>query len=218
MRFAFFDLDDTLLDTRAAIRAWSLDFVREYGLGEEEAAAEVVRRRVHAVDTWAQFVENVREWFGVTADPDELFARIATDYPAKFRLAPDVAEGLTRLRESGWRLGIVTNGTTRMQQAKIDHVGLRRYVDVALDSEAAGCRKPDVRIFELAAEKLGVELGPEGWMVGDAADKDIAGGVAAGLRTIWLPHGVALPDGSPSPDHTVSSIAEALAIIAAESE
>ncbi|HEX4790468.1 MAG TPA: HAD-IIIA family hydrolase [Actinospica sp.] len=215
MTFAFFDLDDTLVDTAGALHAWAADFVREHGLGGEDAVTEVARRREQDVDTWLEFAARMPEWYGIDTDPQELYERIAVEYPAKFSLAPEVADGLVRLREDGWRLGIVTNGSTRMQHAKIDRVGLHEYVDVVLDSESAGYRKPDPRIFELAAGKLGVELGRDGWMVGDRLDKDVAGGNAAGLRTVWLPLGGSLPAVGPRPDHVVASVLDAVDLIAA---
>jgi HAD superfamily hydrolase (TIGR01549 family) len=221
MRFAFFDLDDTLVDTGTALHAWSLDFVAEYGLGarlggergEDEAAALVVDRRVHGVATWREFAANAREWYGLTTPPETLFEQIAAAYPLKFTVADSVTAGLAGLREAGWLLGIITNGTTLVQHGKIDHLGLREYVDVVIDSEAAGYRKPDRRIFELAAGKLGVELGPAGWMVGDMLDKDVEGGAAAGLHTIWLPHGRELGADDPRPEYVAGTIGEAIAII-----
>jgi putative hydrolase of the HAD superfamily len=215
MSFAFFDLDDTLVDTATALRTWSADFVHDHGLGGAEAVAELVRHRVRDAATWREFVAHLPEWYGIEVDAHEMYERIIADYPAKFTLDPAVAAGLVRLRETGWQLGIVTNGATRVQQAKIDRVGLRSHVDMVLDSETAGYAKPDARIFEIAAEKLGVELAPDGWMVGDMLDKDIEGGLAAGLRTIWLPHGRPLPADGPQPTHVVDGMAAALELIAA---
>lgn len=223
MNFAFFDLDDTLVNTQAALHAWSHDFVAEYGLGgrhggDEAAATLAVSHRVHDVDTWREFAENAREWYGITTPPHEFYEKLAASYTRKFTVSNEVTSGLTRLREAGWLLGIVTNGMTFVQHAKIDQVGLREYVDAIIDSEAAGYRKPDRRIFELAAGKLGVELGPAGWMVGDMLDKDIEGGLAAGLHTIWLPHGRKLRADDPRPEHIAATIGDAIAIIkAAES-
>ncbi|HTJ66349.1 MAG TPA: HAD family hydrolase [Actinospica sp.] len=216
MRFAFFDLDDTLVDTQAALHAWALDFVARYAIedGDERAAADVVTRRVNDVVTWREFTEKAREWYRISTPADRLFDELAAAYAAKFTISAEVTAGLTRLRDAGWLLAIVTNGLTTVQQGKIERVGLREYVDAVIDSEAAASRKPDRRIFELAAGKLGVELGPDGWMVGDRIDLDIAGGVAVGLRTIWLPQGGVVPQpGDPRPDFTAASIDEAIAII-----
>jgi HAD superfamily hydrolase (TIGR01549 family) len=215
IRFALFDLDDTLVDTAAALYAWAVDFARENGLGDGDVPG-VVERRSFASANWPEFTTRVREWYGITTEPDELYARMLVDYPAKFTLDPQVADGLKRLREAGWRLGIVTNGLTAVQHAKIDRVGLRAHVDMVLTSEAAGYDKPDVRIFEQAAAELGVAPGPDGWMVGDRYDKDVLGGHAAGLRTVWIPNGAELPaDAGPRPDHVAGSILEAIGLVAA---
>ena len=220
IRFALFDLDDTLVNTAAAVRAWAVDFVREHRLGDD-TVDDVVERRFHAAANWPDFTEQVRDWYGITVDPERLYAQMLVDYPAKFALDPLVAEGLKQLREDGWRLGIVTNGLTEVQHAKIDQVSLRTYVDLVITSEAAGYDKPDVRIFELAASGLGVTLGPDGWMVGDMYEKDIRGGHAAGLRTVWIPGAAAdapPPADGPRPDHVAGSILEAIGLVAGSAQ
>ena len=220
MRFAFFDLDDTLVDAKAALRAWSVDFAAEYVPGGRDAAADVFAR-VTAAASWPAFVADARERYGITAPDEELMAQVAEVFPGKFVLDRQVRRGLAELRGEGWRLGVVTNGSTLVQQAKVDSVGLRAHLDVVVDSEAAGHRKPHRRIFEIAADELGVELGPQGWMVGDRLDKDIAGGAAAGLRTIWISNGEPLPEllpeGVSQPTYVVASIMEAFAIVRASS-
>lgn len=219
MRFALFDLDDTLVDSRTALRAWSADFAAEYVPGGRapdgrDAAADVFER-VDAAESWTGFVAEARDRYGITAPDEQLMAHVAAVYPGKFVLGQRVRDGLAELRAAGWLLGVVTNGTTLVQQAKVDSVGLRPYVDVVVDSEAAGHRKPDRRIFQIAADELGVELGPRGWMVGDRLDKDVAGGAAAGLRTIWIPRdGRSRNDVDVSqPTHVAGSILEAFAIV-----
>ena len=52
-------------------------------------------------------------------------------------------------------------------------------------------------------------------MVGDLLTKDIEGGIAAGLRTIWLPQDVVRGPEDPEPEFTAASIGEAIAIIEA---
>ena len=214
MSFVFFDLDDTLVDSKTALRAWSADFAAEYVRGVENAADDVYAR-VDAALNWPDFVAEARTRYGVTVPDSELMEHVVAVYPGKFVLEQQVRHGLAELREQGWRLGIVTNGSTLVQQAKVDSVGLRPHVDVVVDSEAAGHRKPDRRIFEIAAGELGVELGRRGWMVGDRPDTDIAGGAAAGLRTIWISYGEPLPDGFEPPTHVAASIAEAFTIVRA---
>lgn len=90
---------------------------------------------------------------------------------------------------------VVTNGTTAQQTAKIRRTGLDLLVAGWIVSEAVGVRKPDRRIFELAAASVGLPLTAAGWMIGDNAELDIGGGAAAGLRTAWTANGRTWPTG-----------------------
>jgi HAD superfamily hydrolase (TIGR01549 family) len=218
VKYALFDLDDTLVSTGEPFHEFVREFAIRYGLIDpdavDEAAVAALRDRIEPI-SWRAFADKAEEWYGIATPPDELLAWVLTAYPVKFVLDASVAKGLVVLRDQGWKLGIVTNGTTAVQQAKIETVGLRRYVDFVIDSEAAGVRKPERRIFEVAAEGLGVELGPHGWMVGDNHANDIVGGHEAGLRTIWLPYGREQPAGAVRADHDCATVLEAMEIIAA---
>ncbi|GAA3226188.1 HAD family hydrolase [Nonomuraea helvata] len=77
-------------------------------------------------------------------------------------------------------------------------------------SGAEGVRKPDVRLFEIAARRCGASLHSGGWVVGDDPGKDIAGGRDAGLRTIWIDRGVT---GGVVADHTVSDARSAIELL-----
>jgi FMN phosphatase YigB (HAD superfamily) len=215
LSYAFFDLDDTLVDSASALRAWSFDFVTEYGLKDGEDISRELCVAINNGLTWHDFVANARIWYGITTEPDALLRWVADVYSSKFTLDGAAASGLTRLREAGLRIGIVTNGATLVQAAKIARTGLGDYVDVVVDAEEAGFSKPDRRIFEVAAARLDVELGLDGWMVGNDLEKDVGGGLAAGLQTIWLPCGRPLSDGAPRPDFRAASIEEAIDIVVA---
>src|SRR5207244_12867347 len=101
-----------------------------------------------------------------------------------FQPFPEVLSTLRQLRHARVKLGIVTNGTVHIQDAKIDALGLRELMDVIVISEREGVRKPDAEIFNRAVARLGVAAS-ETWFVGDNPDADVAGAHAAGLRGFW---------------------------------
>ncbi len=103
----------------------------------------------------------------------------------------------------------MTNGTVVQQTLKLEHTGLATAVDFWCISEAVGIRKPDARIFALAAEGAGAAL--DGWMVGDQPAHDIQGGHNAGLYTILI----GSASGPPAADHQVASIHDALTLLRA---
>lgn len=213
--FALLDLDDTLLDATEALRSWAVAYCAQEGLAALEA--DWIVETGIATSSWRTFAQLMCERYDL-ADMERLVQAMTRDYPRHFVLDPSVASGLGALRERGWRLAIVTNGPTALQNGKIEQAGLRAHVDAVCISHEEGVSKPDRRIFERAMAKLGV--GPDasgslahGWMVGDSLASDIAGGRGVGLRTIWLPLGRELEEGGPRPDHTADSMTQALRMI-----
>ncbi|MFQ5577391.1 MAG: HAD family hydrolase [Anaerolineae bacterium] len=82
--------------------------------------------------------------------------------------------------------GIVTNGFTSMQRAKISRHNLDRAVDFCLISEEAGCHKPQPRIFEKALQLAGNIAPHRAVLVGDTLTSDIEGALNAGLKAVFL--------------------------------
>ena len=80
------------------------------------------------------------------------------DYLAWYRPDPEVVSAVSRLREAGWRIGIVTNGTSS-QHEKVARAGLADSVDACCASEEIGATKPDARIFVEALRRLGLTKG-----------------------------------------------------------
>lgn len=99
-----------------------------------------------------------------------------------FPEVPDVVRALAR----HVRIGVVANADHDYLLRCLDRNGLR--FDLVLDSETAGCYKPDPRIFQRACEALSVPAG-EAVMVGDTPETDVQGAHRAGLRAVWLNRG-----------------------------
>lgn len=212
-KFAFFDLDNTLVDQSGALRAWAEQFVADRGL--DPAAVDFLAVKSSIAATWTEYAAEFKRHFRLRDSVGRLVQDVTDTYPRFFTLDDAVADGLRLLRSEEWRLGIITNGATTMQNAKIDQAGLRDLVDGVFVSETEGVRKPQRKIFERAAEALGVQLGERhGWMVGDTLDADVAGGVAAGLRTVWLQGDKPLTAADPQPHYVCASIADAFKLLA----
>jgi HAD superfamily hydrolase (TIGR01509 family) len=94
------------------------------------------------------------------------------------------AEALSRLRQAGLKLGVVSNSDGRVEQA-LQAAGLREYFDVVVDSALVGVEKPDPRIFHAALQQLGVAP-EEALYVGDLYEVDVLGAKAAGLDAVLL--------------------------------
>ncbi|GHI28009.1 hypothetical protein Shyd_93800 [Streptomyces hydrogenans] len=154
----------------------------------------------------------MRDAFGLETPAADLWQEYVDRVAAAVTCRPEVLEGLARLRAAAWTIGVITNGAGDIQRAKLAATGLADLVDGVAVSGDLEIRKPDLRLFELAATRCGVSLADGGWMVGDNPAGDIGGGRQAGLRTIWL-RGRPWPDGLPAAHHVVEDVTDALAIL-----
>jgi len=84
------------------------------------------------------------------------------------------------------KLGIITNGFSKTQLARIQKTGMNHHFDLFIVSEEVGLPKPHPGIFEHAFEKMGNPSKDKILMVGDTLESDILGGINAGIHTCWL--------------------------------
>ncbi|MBI2369292.1 MAG: HAD family hydrolase [Deltaproteobacteria bacterium] len=105
------------------------------------------------------------------------------------------------------RLGIISNFYGNLETI-CREFRLAPLLDVVVDSQAVGLRKPDPRIFHLALARLAVEP-DRALFVGDSFERDILGARSAGLWTAWVVGPVARPAPEPGAvDVTVQSLGD----------
>ena len=101
-------------------------------------------------------------------------------------LEEDTHETLQLLLDQGYKLAIVSNASNAWDvQNLIDIHQLRKYFSTILISASEGIRKPNPKIFQVAADQLQIPLS-ETVMVGDTLEADILGAHNAGIRGIWI--------------------------------
>jgi putative hydrolase of the HAD superfamily len=208
-RLALFDLDGTLVDRQTAVRDALTALCRAHNFDaatEQWLRAELVDRA--NLDNFVR----LRDVFGLAVPAGQLWQEYVDLMAAAVTCRPEVLEGLARLRAAAWTIGIVTNGASDVQRAKLAATGLARLVDGVAVSGDLEIRKPDQRLYELAASRCGRSLADGGWMTGDNPAGDIGGGHSAGLRTIWL-RGRPWPDGLKAAHHAVDDVTDAITIL-----
>jgi len=105
-------------------------------------------------------------------------------------------ELVSELRAQRVPVGIISNSEGHLAEL-VTELGHGSLFPVIIDSGRVGVDKPNPRIFQLAAEALGVSLS-QIVHVGDAWEADVMGARAAGAQAIWyapsddraLPEGV----------------------------
>src|SRR5262249_28146892 len=139
-----------------------------------------------------------------------------------FRLYPEAATSLQKLKQVGFLLAVRTNqpdvGNCLISRSEVEamHEIMRR--ELPLDAvkvcfhgqaERCDCRKPRPGMILEAADELGINL-KRSFMVGDRSS-DIEAGRAAGCATVFIELGYALPAPG-SPHHVPRSIGQAAAL------
>jgi len=220
------DLDDTLLDySGGAERCWTEACAAVAGTLEQErlvAALAASRRwfwddperhrreRRHMLRAWTQIAAHALEAYGAPAP--ELATALAAEFSTRRRavmaLFPEALACLEALRARGLPLGLVTNGDATEQRWKIERCALAPFFGAIVIEGELGHGKPDAVVYHTALKALGVEPGPDVWMVGDHLDFDVAGAQRVGLRGVWIDRaGSGLPAGaSVRPDHIVRAL------------
>jgi len=95
---------------------------------------------------------------------------------------PSTKEILDYLRPD-YRLHIITNGFAEIQTKKLLNAGIHDYFKVIVNSEMAGVKKPDPKIFKMALELANVKP-QNALMIGDSLEADILGAQKVGLHTL----------------------------------
>lgn len=206
-----FDLDNTLIDRRAAHARRVRDLIRrrpEVFPDPEAAAAALIEKDRWGYRDRTEYSTWVVSTFpGLAPSAEAFWADYRTTIVGFVEPEPGVAEMLAGLR-GRYALGLITNGSSDNQRGKLARAGLAAGVfgSVVVSGEL-DVWKPDARIFRHALEALGCRPGAAVY-VGDNPEHDIVGAHHAGLKTCWVSLGRTWPAELPAPDWTVAHVTE----------
>ncbi|MBU4213618.1 MAG: HAD family hydrolase [Actinobacteria bacterium] len=199
------DIDDTLVDTRAAfahalaqvagtylprlgadrldelLATWRADHgghYRAYTRGETDHRSQ---RMARANDLHAQFGGPVLD----DAAYDRWDAQFEAGFVAGWAAHADAGPCVDRLLAAGVRIGALTNARVDYQRDKLARTGLGDRVPVLVGVDTLGVGKPDPRVFLEGCARLGTDPARTVY-VGDELDVDAAAAVTAGLVGVWL--------------------------------
>ncbi len=189
IRAVFLDFDDTLGDRDAYVYPHYRQLLEQHARFANAEEEEAVLQQVMLWDELGNspkhtIQQNLAQRYGIQI-PFDMDAWWATIDYSNAVLLPDVEAVLQRLRDKGYRLGLITNGISRTQHQKVQVTGVDRYLDDVIVSGDLPYGKPDVRIYQLAMSHLQVEP-QEAVMVGDTFMTDIIGALRAGMHAVWV--------------------------------
>lgn len=202
MKAVIFDLDNTLFDHTASATNAIHNWVAELGATSSDGlVAEWFVIEEHNFNQWlaglvthqGQRQGRLRDFLPLIDHPvpssdaelDEIYAGFLDHYERAWAAYPDARPALEVARSNGWRIGVLTNGSTTQQNAKLAAIGLAELVDVVCTSESLGVSKPDAVAYLQTCIALGVEPA-DTMMIGDNLELDVLAARQAGLTAHHL--------------------------------
>ena len=198
----FFDLDDTLVDSRKAEKDASIEFKKYFqefknvddnyyaNLWHKVATNQYERYSRGEVTYERQKIDRIKIFFSEfniekeEKEASELFERYLKLYENNWKTFNDAKYVLKDLKTK-YKLGIITNGDEKQQTNKLKLTNLTDYFDTINISGEIGYSKPSKEIFEIACKRINEK--PENClMIGDNFKLDIQGAINSGLSAIWI--------------------------------
>lgn len=184
-----FDLDGTLVDNRASFaKAYQAMCARNPSLFEpQDTEAEQLLVRFYRSSFSEESYRALCNHLARCSLPpiDRLHEEWSMTYAENAVLLPHAAETVDYLHKKGYKIGLLTNGNSARQWAKIHSCGLFSYFDHIVVSGDQPFEKPNPAIYEMSLKGLGVTAS-EALFVGDTVDTDINGAKRAGIDSVWL--------------------------------
>lgn len=117
---------------------------------------------------------------------DNVINQLSDDYITYLTTFNNVFEGtydILEYLEPKYELHIITNGFEEAQTKKIEKANLRSYFKTVTNSEMAGVKKPNPKIFNHALKLA--EADPENSiMIGDNIEADVQGAIDVGMQAV----------------------------------
>lgn len=127
---------------------------------------------------------------------------------------PHVTETILKLKERGYKLGIVTDAPRIQGWIRLAAMKLHYFFDILVAFEDTGKTKPSILPFEAGMKKL--KLKPDEILfVGDSIDRDVIGAKKVGMKTALALYGRDKKEKTEKdkPDYILKDFSELLEIL-----
>ena len=205
----FIDIDDTLLDYVPCCRAAFDEAIKSTDRYTDRIQS--TDRYTSPDELFELFFSISRRLFGEAKHGQHTVAEVMELYPLEFceragfgaqaadpfkhafraawgtthALVPGAKETLEALKNKGYRLFAASNSFGHLQRSRLSHAGLLDYFEDTYISMDIGFDKPDLRFYEAALRRCGLQPS-EVLMVGDSMTTDIIGARAAGIDAVYF--------------------------------
>jgi putative hydrolase of the HAD superfamily len=190
MKAFIFDLDHTLFDRYATLTR-SIPMMRsvlDFAVSDEKAASLIIHgdKNFNHLGWELIFDFCVKNGMFRTVPTFEQYRKAVVDAFSKtavpyYFTIPTLAE----LKNRGYKLGLITNGPSDLQRAKLKMLDLEDKFDEIIISGELGVEKPDLEPFFEMSRRLDIPCN-EMYYVGDNPENDIEPSRQAGYTPIHI--------------------------------
>ncbi|ABV34199.1 MULTISPECIES: YjjG family noncanonical pyrimidine nucleotidase [Pseudothermotoga] len=205
-QMVYFDLDNTLLDfSRSEKEALKLTLL-EYGILINESQIELYieinkkwwqafSKGLYSKDyiVRARFKDFLEKIEAKRVEYSEAAEKYLKNLSNLAYFMPGAEEFLTKMKLSGQKMAVLTNGVRAVQEKRAKILKLDRFIEFILSSEQVGKPKPDPALFVEASRLSGISLS-ECVYIGDDPEVDFKAAKNAGTEFILLDYAGVYPD------------------------
>jgi 2-haloacid dehalogenase len=208
-----FDAYGTLFDVHSAVGKYRQD------LGENADQVSLLWRTKQLEYTWLRsLMRQHADFWQVTQDAldyafdmhhidDNVLRKNLMAAYLNLDCYPEVPMALSTLKDRGFRLAILSNGTPAMLEAAVKNSGISELLEKNFSVEEVGVFKPDPRVYQIAADGLNVKTEEIVFLSSNAWDA--SGASTFGFKVAWVNRFSQSVERLPGkPDVEINSLAE----------
>lgn len=185
-----FDLDDTLISEKQYIesgfKAVAKELNRIYSLNSEEIFNKMLELfNESSINVFNRILDllNIKYSENIILD----LIRCYREHTPEIEFFEDVIPVINKLKKSGYKLGIITDGYKETQLRKIDVLKCYDLFDEIIVTDELGREywKPHEKPYKLMAEKMCVNF-KNMIYIGDNVNKDFVTANKLGIKTVYI--------------------------------
>lgn len=215
-----FDADETLYDFKKSEREAFKNTMLKFNINYDENYHLKIYKEINSA-LWKEFEQGLvtqevlkierfkrlSKALKIRFDENE-FANSYIENLANASFLYDNSLELIETLNKSFRLAIVTNGLTSVQNKRIRQSNIAKFFDAIVISEEILIAKPNPKIFEHTLKLMNFSDKSKVLMIGDSLSSDIQGGINFGIDTCWYNPNKIINETSIKPTYEISNFDE----------
>jgi putative hydrolase of the HAD superfamily len=213
-------MDNTLFDLVGAQMAACEAVTRSLGITEGNPLYPYFLRPLHGYESHENILDFIHDHgISVSGSCDSILRIYEQEKIRAITPYPGVIETLSRIRDQGLPMGIITDAHSRDAVRRLEKAHLISFFSCMVTYDLVQVKKPAPEPFILALDMLKSDA-DEVLLIGDSPRRDIEPAKSLGIRTVYARYGDRFSDdrSSVQADYTLDTMAELPEILASLTE